>query len=291
MEAVDLTAARYLHEARSAESTYPVDNSRAIVASSEVDDAAVAVDDEALRAMESMEPLHSLASPLMRKVAVGLSSMAKIVGTSTTPRSVDASGLATVMSVRDGCEADVVGPLRELRGLCGSRMEILRGMLGGQVRQLEALRTAVRSVAENAERAEGATKKARAEGDALADRSDDLLEAAGVLVPASVTAAERSYFAALGRYDASCRKWEDANGEIGRRAGGLCDAAVDRTECRVRLTDEQGDMCRSLLKGQEARLRRGREKLRRAEGDVGELAERAGLGSGEEEDAGGARLS
>eukprot|EP00957_Ditylum_brightwellii_P074840 5687736-Ditylum_brightwellii.AAC.1 len=97
MEAVNITAAQYLHEASalytSTSLTEPTTNNKIVIES-----------DKALKVVQSMQPLHKQLKPLMAKVATSLSTMGKIVGVQTKPSEANASSIDTFTSTESKCK-------------------------------------------------------------------------------------------------------------------------------------------------------------------------------------------
>ena len=170
MEAVNITAAQYLHEASvldaSTSLTEPKTNNKAVIES-----------DEALKVMQSMQPLHEQLKPLMTKVVASLSTMGKIVGGQTKPSKANASSIATFISTKEKCEQDIVLPLQEMNELSSNRMNVLKDMHAHQEKQVQQLKNMIDTLRQRMKVTSEKKMIAESNANVLAQRSAAVLAA------------------------------------------------------------------------------------------------------------------
>jgi len=142
-ETLNLTAAQYLHEASYLSAEAQESTTTALITT---ENKLATEADDALKAMESMQPLHELVLPIFQKVGNGLAKMGKIVGSSTKPREITPGALATFIATKQKCEKDVMLPLQELIDLTLSREKYLQDMYASQLAQIDHIKTMIQTL-------------------------------------------------------------------------------------------------------------------------------------------------
>ena len=113
MEAVNITASKYLHQASylnllaNDEDIWEVNYT--------------STRDDTLKTMEKIPPFVDIIEPFLKKITKGISGLGKIVGGSTKLENVDASSLALFLSTKENCEEDIILPLQALQELVAAR--------------------------------------------------------------------------------------------------------------------------------------------------------------------------
>jgi len=288
VEAVDLTAAQYLHEASALATEEEEASSAGALVPAPASLGTKSADlDRAVRAMEALPPLHEVIAPLMKQVATGLAGMGKIVGAATKPSDIDAAGLASVLETKARCEGEVVLPLAELREASSARARLLEEMILSQKEQLDSLRGTALELRNRLDKSMEHCAAVRDGCEELSGRSTAVLGAARDLAPA-LTEAEREYAAQLRRYDAQFSKWEGGVERLEEEAARACDAmrpcdgeivggSTLSGVCRILLGADEADMCRNLLRGQEIKIKRARTKVNEMKGMVQEVRKGTGF--------------
>lgn len=243
MEVVNITETHCLHEI-----------SEQMKAKSEQSRASQ-IDDEALEALKSVQPLHNLLQPLFDKVCDGLSKMGKIVGGATLPKDAGPENLAVFLETQHSCEVNVLMPMEEISKVLNARRDLLQEMHDHQAAELvrlsELLVASKQTYVSNLDR----VLQLEASASILAQRSSAVLTATRDLRP-QITDAEKAYFKDLQRYETSCSKWEGTADQLRRDATSSCDAmsagAIENGDvhCIVDLRPEKVELCHNLLKGE-----------------------------------------
>jgi len=270
MEAVNITAAQYLHEASvldaSTSLTEPKTNNKAVIES-----------DKALKVMQSMQPLHEQLKPLMTKVVASLSTMGKIVGGQTKPSEANASSIATFISTKEKCEQDIVLPLQEMNELSSNRMNVLKDMHAHQEKQVQQLKNMIDTLRQRMKVTSEKKMIAESNANVLAQRSAAVLAASRDLLP-TITEAEREYFGQLKRYEMNVHKWESAFQDVQNKCTTLCDGMDPNiTSCKVNLNEEHIAQCFDLLGAEGKLLKKHGKKIEKVESMMKELVVSSGF--------------
>jgi hypothetical protein len=240
------------------------------------------VANKALKAMESTPPLHEILSPLIEKVNRGLAGMGKIVGGRTAPKDINPATLATVISVKERCEKEIVLPLQEMDQVAASRLCELKEMYKSQLQQISALNETIQLLKDRMKITSEKMEVAETNATLLAQRSASLLQASQDLRP-TVTDAESEFFALLKRFQAKCNKWEEIIGAVLNDSSGLCDAIdAGRASADVGLAKVEVDNCYALLRGEEESLKKTEKSLKQTKRIVNSVVAATGLGAGDE---------
>lgn len=236
---------------------------------------AIKESDEALKAMESMPPLHKQIQPLYAQISKGLSNMSKIVGGSTEPRKITPGGLATFLSTKQSTEQDVIIPIKELHALVSARVQYLDSMRQHQISQLKQLQSMVDTLQKRVKDINA--KKAAVESNSkmLSDRSAAVLATARELTP-NITEAELQYFKDIQRYDVNCDKWEKTLEDI-RGEYNTIRSKAEVKGTKIAMSAQQKDLCETLLEGQGELLRQVGSKVKTMEGAMGTIMVANGL--------------
>jgi len=269
--AVNLTESLYLHEAESMiREEENVENEKSRVAS------------EALAAMESTPPLHELLVPLFEQVNRGLAGMGKIVGGRTLPKDINPATLATVISVKERCEKEIILPMQEMDQLAASRLKELKEMYKSQLQQMAALKETTQLLRDWMKVTSEKMEVAESNAALLAQRSSAIYQACQDLRP-TVTTKEREYFDLLRRVKVKCDKWEESIGAVLNESSKLCEAIdAGQAKTSVDLTEEDDKHCRALQRGMELSLKTSRKSVDRAKSIVNTVCSATGLGVGDE---------
>ena len=272
IEAVNITAAQYLHEASKMSSENASERALAVVSSAQTES------DEALKAMESLPPLHELIAPLLQDISSGLAGMGKIVGGATRPQDANPGTVATVLNTKSSCEKDVVLPLKELHSLTTARRELLQDMYESQMTQIEELRKMVETLRERTAKSNEKKEQVEENATALSQRSAAVLTAARDLVP-TITEAEHQYFTQLKRYDATTKKWQGHLDTMKNRADKLSDEASAQS-VPPSLDDigaNELTHMNELVKGQGSHLKLAARKLEKLGRETKRITQAVGL--------------
>jgi hypothetical protein len=271
IEGVNITAAQYLHEASKISSENVSERALAVISSAQTES------DEALKAMESLPPLHELIAPLLQDISSGLAGMGKIVGGATRPQDANPGTVATVLNTKSSCEKDVVLPLIELYSLTTARRELLQDMYESQMTQIEELRNMVETLRERMAKSNEKKGQAEENAAALAQRSAAVLTAARDLVP-TITEAEHQYFTQLKRHDASCKKWQGHIDIMKNRADKLSDeTSAQSAPPSLDLDANNMTHLNELVKGQGNHLKLAARKLEKLGRETKRITEAVGL--------------
>lgn len=236
----------------------------------------------ALKSMEETPPLHELLAPLFARVKDGLAGMSKIVGEKTEQKDISPATLATVISVKERCEKEIVIPLQEMDRIAVSRLKELKEMYKLQQQQMAALKDTVKLLQDRMKVSCQEMEVAESNSALLAQRSGALLQATMDLRP-TVTAAESEYFDLLRRVKAKCDTWEAAIGGVQNDSAKLCDAIdTGRATAAVELEATDVEQCYSVLRGQEAILSTSKKSLDETKWFVNSIVSATGLGAGDE---------
>ena len=244
-EAINLTAAQYLHEASKTTNSTILSERTPPLPSSQTGP------DEALEAVEAILPMHELMAPLVEEISSGLGSMSKIVGGATRPCDANPGTVATVLETKSMCEREIVLPMKELNQVTTARMKILQEMYTSQLSQIEQLQNLVGILRERIHNTAEKKKVAEANATTLSHRCAAVLSAARDLVP-TITEAEHEYFMQLKRYEASCTKWQAGIEKMKEQSDNVCDSDVT---CSIEMKPDQLLLCEQLLQGQGDRLK------------------------------------
>ena len=271
IEGVNITAAQYLHEASKISSENVSERALTVVSSAQTES------DEALKAMESVLPLHELIAPLLRDISSGLAGMGKIVGGATRPQDANPGTVATVLDTKTSCEKNVVLPLKELHSLTTARREVLQDMYESQMTQIEELRNMVETLRERMAKSNEKKEQAEENATALAQRSAAVLTAARDLVP-TITEAEHQYFTQLKRYDASCKKWQGHIDTMKNRAEKLSDeTSAQSAPPALDIDANNMTHLNELVKGQGNHLKLAARKLEKLGRETKRITQAVGL--------------
>ena len=264
-EAMNMTAAMYLHEAENQieeEITTPSTDANTNTTTNMPPDG-LQQSNQALRVMESMPPLCEQIKPQIDTISNGLSTMMKIVGGATDPAQITPGSLATFLSTTQSSQQNILLPLREMHALASSRQKYLVTMRDVQLEQVKALKRTAEVLKDRMVATKEKMKLVESNMELLSHRSAGVLETVRDLSP-TITEAEREYFKDVQRFAASCDKWENALGDIRGQCKVLAEnaAAVSALDASasltasasvspaIRLTPEQKQMCENLLEGQ-----------------------------------------
>ena len=271
IEAVNITAAQYLHEASKISSENVSERALAVVSSAQTES------DEALKAMESLPPLHELIAPLLQDISSGLAGMGKIVGGATRPQDANPGTVATVLNTKSSCEKDVVLPLKELHSLTTARRELLQDMYESQMTQIEELRKMVQTLQERTAKSNEKKEQVEENATALSQRSAAVLTAARDLVP-TITEAEHQYFTQLKRYDATTKKWQGHIDTMKNRADKLSDEATTQSAPpSLDIGADELTHMNELVKGQGSHLKLAARKLEKLGRETKRITQAVGL--------------
>lgn len=268
MEVVNITAAQCLHE-----------TSEQMKAKAEsIIDSAGEDDDEALKILRSVRPLHELLQPPIDRICDSLSKMGKIVGGATLPRDAGPENLAVFLETRRSCEANVLAPMEEASEILVARRELLGEMRDHQAAELARLSALLDGFRRKHESNLARASELESEASILAKRSSAVLTATRDLRP-RITDAEAEYFKDLRRQETSCNKWEGAVDRVEKEASVACDAmsaaAIESGEarCLVDLPPRKVEVCHKLLRGEAEMLKRMERKVEESSVTVERLAE------------------
>lgn len=233
---------------------------------------------EALSAMESTPPLHELLSPLLDQIKQGLQGMGKIVGAKTAPKDITPPLLATVISIKERCEKDIVLPLQEMDQLAASRLVELKQMYKSQLQQLSALKETIQLLKNRMNETNEQMQVAQSNATLLAQRSAALLQASHDLNP-TFTKAERDYYDLLRRMKAKCDKWEESIAAVQSESLNLSEAIDSgRATAAVNLGAEELEICHSMLRGEEEVLETSAGLVDQTKQNVNAIVAATGIG-------------
>jgi hypothetical protein len=269
MEAINITAAQYLQEASKLASKNVAERALIPLSSAQTES------DEALKAMESVPPLHELIAPIIQDISSGLAGMGKIVGGATRPQDATPGTVATVLDTKASCEKEVILPLKQLHRLSTARRQLLQDMYESQMNQIEQLRNMVDTLRERMDATNDKKAVAEANATALSQRSAAVLSAARDLVP-TITEAEHEYYMQLKRYDASSKKWQGHIDTMKKRADKLCDTAGSNP-CALEISADDMTHMTELLKGQGNQLKLSTRKFDKLDRETKRIMKAAGM--------------
>jgi hypothetical protein len=235
------------------------------------------IDDEALEALKSMQPLHEILQPLIDKVCDGLSKMGKIVGGATLPKDAGPENLAMFLETQHSCEVNVLMPMEEISKVLNARRDLLREMYDHQASELVRLTELLVASKQKYESNLKRVSQLEASASILAQRSSAVLTATRDL-RSQITDAEAAYFKDLQRYEASCSKWEGTVGQLRKDAMSSCNAmsagAIENgdVQCIVDLPPQKVEVCHNLLRGEGQLLKKLEKKVKESSDTVEQLA-------------------
>ncbi len=265
MEAVNITATQCLYEATELMNA----KSKELIIHDN--------NDEALRALAKVQPLHEVLQPLADRVCDGLSKMGKIVGGATSPQDVGPESLAIVIETQRSCDVNVIMPIQEMSRVIHARRQLLVEMHEHQTAELERLTKLLNEWKEKYEANVKRVVELEKNASTLAERSSAVLTAARDLRP-QITNAEAEYFKELRRCETNCSKWESALSELTKTSASQCESMTPGgihngdVRCLVNLTPEKIAMCHQLLQGEEKILKQLEEKLNKSSMSVKEIS-------------------
>jgi len=229
--------------------------------------------DEALRSMESTPPLHELISPLFNDVSKGLSRMGKIVGRSTLPKDVTLGDLALFLSMKQQCEQDVVIPLKRMNDIVSTRQEFLQEMVQHQQLQIDQLKKALQILKERMKITKEKESITKSNSEMVVKRSASILSAARDLTP-TLTKAERDYFKDLIRFRVNFSKWEKTVNLLQKYSKDLTKSSGTFD---LELSQEQMNLCYTLMNGSDSILKRNKPLLQGIEAQINDFLVTSGL--------------
>jgi len=242
LESVNLTATQFIHQSHTFLTPPPVQTSTT----------------------SSALPTPSFQTkitPLVTQITKELSSMGRIVGSSTLPSAADASTLATFQTLHSKLEKGLALPLSQLHTQTKEHDKMLREMYKKQKKQLETLKATqeqvVKKLKKNLKMAEVIDTNAKH----LAERSANILSSSRELMP-KISFAEKEYHSQLKRYSELCDKWEKESGNLRIRAENKIDLWEQGMGWDVDLNDDELEMSLALLRGQKLMLKKGERRLK-----------------------------
>ena len=248
-EAVNLTAAQYLNEAENVESNVITKKGINIEERKQAN--------EALAAMEDVQPLQQQITPLLETISNGLSGMSKIVGGNTNPKCINAGSLATFLSIKQSNENDIVVPLQQLNALVTSHVQYMKSMYDNQKSQLQGLKNTIESLQQKMNETNEKCTRIESNSKLISERSADILTTVRELSP-SITAAEREYFKDIQRFAANSQKLDEKFNDIQTGckvlSQGITSVKDGMKKRTTILTQEQKQNCEALLEGQKQML-------------------------------------
>jgi hypothetical protein len=227
--------------------------------------------DEALASMEATPAFYELLQGPKEQIEEGLLNLTRIVGSATPPQDIDASLLATALSIKQHCEENVMVPLRYLAKLQSIRQMELKNVMRAQTVQIKAVQSGLQDCQHRLLASRQGLQQSQQTALKLARRSSALLQAAKDLRPA-LTKADRGYFRLLQRIKAQIDEWTEQMDVMEVQAAHL-DTAVTTLD----LTPIQVSHVQTLLRGQEETLEQTRETLERTQERIHELVRETGI--------------
>jgi len=265
---MNVTAALYLNEAKN---QLDMERSDSLLTLSDE----ARENDEALKAMLSITPLHEQIKPHFDKISTGLSSMSKIIGGSTDPRNITPGTLATFLATKQSSEQNIILPLKELNSLVEARQKYLLTVREHQIEQIEKLKEMVKTLKERMEATNKKKTILEANSNLLSEQSAAVLTTARDLSP-GITESERQYFKDIKRYEANCDKYESSVEVLRSEHDKLRQNSHLGVE-DIGLSGDQANLCQNLLDGQNELLLRVQSEVKMMEKKAETLAVACGL--------------
>lgn len=272
MESIDVTASKYLSQvSRLAEEQRQKlsQGEEKILMAAKV----------ATKTLQSIPEFSPEVAPLIQKVSKGLSSMGRLVGSSTKPCDSDGTTVATLLECKTSLEENVVVPLKELYTVTSSREKQLMVLHDVQKQQLEQLVSMANSVKEHMVLLEEKVAEISKKDEMLSHRAASILEASRGVVP-KITDNELEYFTQLKRWEKQSESWEGqvkqlkASIENLKASRGEAGSTADKSPFfSIQLSNSLQQMCQDLLAGQEVLLKDCKSRLDDLEGKAQQIIE------------------
>jgi len=264
---LNLSAAQYLQE-----SNTEINAEKEIV---NISKTANNSNDDALKTMESIAPLHEVIAPLFQKITMAVSNMSKVVGGSTFPKDISAGGVANFLEAKENSGHNIVFPLIELKGVVKARLKYLQDMRTNQEIQISQLMEQIEALKSHAKVQQEAVKSAELTSKMLINRSAKVLSTMRNKAPA-ITYAEREYFDQIRRCDVQCSKWSSLLDQMDSLSRALHER-LDGSAYQLNLSTEQRIACNDLLDGQKVLLERNASALLKCGESIRGLVTESGI--------------
>lgn len=275
LEFVNITEARSLYD-MDATAKAEDDVVESSLATTPISNAPKITADAALAAIEAIPPLYEIVEPLMKKVATGLASMGKVVGSETASKDISPEMFATVVALKERCDREVVLPLLELREVTTTRHRELQSMYKRQKIQMEGLRDMVKSMSERMEDLSHRLTTVESNVATLLAGGARVLEASQALQPTS-TRAEQEYYDMLKGLEIKCAEWKAKLRQLEDASAVVCDAvASGRAKTSLQVPPEFVATANDLLKGDASILKKGEARLKKLDDEVAKLTNELG---------------
>lgn len=261
MESIDVTASKYLSQvSRLADEQWHQQ--------SQGGDVLLMAAKFATNTLQSIPEFAPEVAPLIQKVSKGLSSMGRLVGSTTKPCDSDGTTVATLLECKTSLEENVVVPLKELYTATRSREKQLMVFHDKQKQQLAQLVSMVNSMKEQMVLMEEKLAEISKKDELLSHRAASILEASRGLVP-KTTDNEVEYFTQLKRWEKQSESWER---QVNQLKNSIENVTALRGESGTssifsfQLSHSLQQMCQDLLAGQEVLLKNSKTRLDDLEG-------------------------
>ena len=254
MEAINVTASTYLSQAaRLFQAVTPKSDDKLSQAAR-----------SATKALESIQLFSDIVSPLIQEISKGLTSMGRLVGSTTQPCDADGTTVATLLECMTKLEEKVALPLKELYVVTRSREKQILGFYDKQKEQLKNLLHTGKVLQERMTVLEKKAASINENDEALSQRTASVLAASRALLP-KITEKELDFFTQLKRWDNQCGVWEEKTRKAKTVACGICVSMKPNTPLAFELPDSLKQMCQNLLAGEEALLSKNKARLENLE--------------------------
>lgn len=211
-------------------------------------------------------------APLIQTISEGLSSMGRLVGSTTKPCDADGTTVATLLRCTTSMEEKVVLPLKELCIATRDREKQLVALQEKQKEQLSQLTEMTNSFKEQTCALEKKIFAINETDELLSQRTTSVLEKSRALLP-KITEKELEYFTQLKRWEKQCDLWDEKVLTAKQQV-----LTVDAPrQVTMELSDSLQEMCRALLAGQEVLLNKNKDRLTHLETKVKQLTSTQGL--------------
>jgi hypothetical protein len=267
VESIDVTASKYLSQvSRFAETQQRKQN--------QAEKNLMMTARNATETLQSIPQLSTEVAPLIQKISKGLSSMGRLVGSTTKPCDADGTTVATLLECKTSLEENVVVPLKELYTATRSREKQLIVLHDKQKEQLAQLVSMVNSLKEQIVALEKKVSEINKKDEALSQRAASVLEASRGLLP-KITDSELEYFTQLKRWEKQGDVWEEQiknlKASIANIPAGRGDSASPLFS--IQLSHSLQQMCQDLLAGQQLLLQNNKARLSDLEAKAERLME------------------
>jgi len=236
-----------------------------------------------LAALQDVQPLIDIISPLKDNVLKGLGAMGRIVGSTTETSNITPDLLAAAAAVKERCDREIVLPVMEINEHVMARRKDLEIMQKDQQKQLQNLQSIIKKMKERDSAIRQMSAVISENAKSLVQRSASVLQSATDLQP-TITRAEYDYFQELKKLHEKTQIWEQDFERMDLKVSSLKETLANGVSAGapVDLPPEQVEQAQQLLNACAVARRKQERTIEECGHKLDELAAALGM---EREDA------